>query len=123
MIHIQTKLKINDNSGIKIGQCLKIYKKKTGQIGDVILISIKKLRINSKKKIKITKGDLFKALIIHTAYFKKSTIGNMIKFDTNCIIILNNQNKPLGTRIFGPITSEFRFKKQFKILALSSHIL
>ncbi len=99
MIHIQTKLKINDNTGIKLGQCIKIYKRKTGSIGDTILISAKKLRLNQKKKIKILKGDLFKALIVHTAYNKKSTIGNMIKFDKNCIVILNNQNKPLGTRI------------------------
>ena len=47
----------------------------------------------------------------------------MIKFDKNCIIVLNSQNKPLGTRIFGPITSEFRKKKQFKILSLASNIL
>lgn len=123
MIQIQTKLKINDNSGIKIGQCIKIYKKRIGQIGDTILISVKRLRLNQKKKVKIIKGNLFKALIIHTKYQKKSTIGNMIKFDKNCIIILNNQNKPLGTRIFGPITSEFRKQKNFKILALASNIL
>lgn len=123
MIHIQTKLKINDNTGIKIGQCIKIYKKKTGKIGDVILLSVKKLRLNQKKKKKIIKGDLFKGLIIHTAFSKKSTIGNFIKFDKNSVIILNNQNKPLGTRIFGPITSEFRKKKNFKILSLSSNIL
>jgi len=123
MIQIQTKLKVNDNSGIKKGQCIKIYKKKTGKIGDTVLISAKTLRLNQKKKIKITKGDLFKALIIHTKYQKKSTIGNIIKFDQNCVIILNNQNKPLGTRIFGPITSEFRKQKNFKILSLSSNIL
>lgn len=52
MIQIQTKVKINDNSGIKIGQCLKIYKKKVGKIGDTILISAKKLRLNQKKKNK-----------------------------------------------------------------------
>ena len=123
MIQVQTKLKINDNSGIKIGQCIKIYKKKIGKIGDTVLISAKKLLLNQKKKNKIIKGDLFKALIIHTKYQKKSTIGNMIKFDKNSIIILNNQNKPLGTRIFGPITSEFRKQKNFKILSLSSNIL
>jgi large subunit ribosomal protein L14 len=123
MIQIQTKLKINDNSGIKIGQCIKIYKRKVGKIGDKILVSAKKLRLNQKKKVKIRKGDLFKALIVHTKYQKKSTIGNIIKFDKNCIIILNNQNKPLGTRIFGPITSEFRKQKNFKILSLSSNIL
>jgi large subunit ribosomal protein L14 len=123
MIQIQSQLKINDNTGIRIGQCIKIYKHKIGKIGDTILISVKKLRLNQKKKTKIVKGDLFKALIVHTTYSKKSTIGNMIKFDKNCIIILNNQNKPLGTRIFGPITSEFRKQKNFKILSLSSNIL
>ena len=123
MIQIQSKLLINDNSGINIGQCIKIYKKKTGIIGDIILISVKKLRLNSKKKTKIMKGDLLKAIIIYTKYQRKNTIGNYIKFDKNSIIILNNQNKPLGTRIFGPITSHFRKKKNFKILSLSSSIL
>jgi large subunit ribosomal protein L14 len=123
MIHIETKLKIKDNTGVKIGQCIKIYKKKTGSIGDLILISVKSLRLNKKKKIKINKGDLLKALIIQTKYSSKNTIGNYIKFDNNCAIILNNQNKLMGTRILGPITSEFRKKKQFKILSLSSNIL
>ena len=123
MIQIQSKLFINDNSGINIGQCIKIYKKKTGIIGDIILISVKKLRLNYKKKTKIMKGDLLKAIIIYTKYQRKNTIGNYIKFDKNSIIILNNQNKPLGTRIFGPITSHFRKKKNFKILSLSSSIL
>lgn len=123
MIQKRTLLKINDNSGIKIGQCIKIYKKNIGSIGDKILISVKKLRLNDKKKIKIKKGDLFKAFIIQSVYKNKSTINNMINFDENCIIILNNQNKPLGTRILGPITSEFRKKKFFKLISLSSNIL
>ena len=104
MIHLETKLKIKDNTGIKIGQCIKIYKKKTGAIGDLILISVKNLRLNKKKKIKINKGDLLKALIIQTKYSVKNTINNYIKFDNNCAIILNNQNKFMGTKILGPIT-------------------
>ena len=68
MIQIQSKLFINDNSGINIGQCIKIYKKKTGIIGDIILISVKKLRLNSKKKTKIMKSDLLKEIIIYTKY-------------------------------------------------------
>lgn len=124
MIQIQTKLKINDNSGIKVGQCIKIYQKNNvGTVGDIILISVKKLKLNPKKKIKLVKGDLFKALIIHTSYSTKNTIGNHIKFDSNCSVILNTQKKLLGTRIFGPITSIFRKQKQFKILSLASHIL
>ena len=122
MIHIQTKLNVNDNSGIKLAQCLKIYKKKTGKIGDIILISIKNLKTNSSKK-KLLKGDLLKAVIIYTKYKNKNTIGNLIKFDINSIIILNNQNKPLGTRIFGPITSTFRKLKNFKILSIANNII
>ena len=122
MIHIQTKLNVNDNSGIKLAQCLKIYKKKNGQIGDIILISIKNLKTNSSKK-KLLKGDLLKAVIIYTKYKNKNTIGNLIKFDINSIIILNNQNKPLGTRIFGPITSTFRKLKNFKILSIANNII
>lgn len=120
---MQTNLYINDNTGIKLGQCLKIYKKKNGSIGDKILISVKKIKFNKKKKIKISNGDMFKAYIIHTTFHKKNTIGNFIKFDKNSIIILNNQNKPLGTRIFGPITSYFRNEKYLKILSLSSNII
>jgi large subunit ribosomal protein L14 len=123
MIQKKTQVKINDNSGIKLGYCIKVYKKSFGIIGDKILISVKKLRLNKKKKIKIKKGDLFKAFIIQSTYKKKTTINNMIHFDENCIIILNNQNKPIGTRIFGPITSEFRKTKNFKIISLSSNIL
>jgi large subunit ribosomal protein L14 len=123
MIHIQTKLNIKDNTGVKIGQCIKIYKRATGSIGDIILISVKNLRLNKKKKIKIIKGDLLKALIIQTKYSTKNTIGNYIKFDNNSAVIINNQNKLMGTRILGPITSEFKKKKKFKILSLSSNIL
>lgn len=123
MIHIQTILKIKDNTGVKKGQCIKIYKRATGAIGDTILISVKSLRLNQKKKIKIAKGDLLKALIIQTKYSSKNTIGNFIRFDENCAVVLNSQNKLIGTRILGPITSEFRKKKNFKILSLSSNIL
>lgn len=124
MIQIQTKLKINDNSGIKRGQCIKIYKKNNkGTIGDTVLVSVKNLKLNPKKKIKIVKGDLFKALIVHAKYSTISTIGNYIRFDSNCCIILNTQNKLIGTRVFGPVTSKFRQFKHLKILSLSSHIL
>ena len=60
---------------------------------------------------------------MHTRFFNKNTLGNRIKFDNNNIILLDNQEKPLGTRIFGPITSEFRKSKKLKILSLASNIL
>ena len=123
MIQIQTKLKIKDNTGVKKGQCIKTFQGSFASIGDIILISVKSLRLNKKKKKKINKGDILKALIIQTKYSVQNTIGNYIRFDENCIIILNNNNQPLGTRILGPITSEFRKKKNMKIISLASNIL
>ena len=122
MIQKQTKIKINDNSSIKIGQCIKVYQKKSGKISNLILLSVKTLRSNQKTN-KMTQGTLLKALIIHTKYNEKNTIGNKIHFDQNCVIILNNQKEPLGSRIFGPITSIFRKQKNFKLLSLASNIL
>jgi large subunit ribosomal protein L14 len=123
MIQVQSKIKIKDNTGIKEGNCIKVLKKKNATIGDLILISIRNLKLNSLKKNKFYKGDIVKCLIIQTKFSNKSVIGNYIKFKDNAAIVLNNQNKPLGTKIFGLITSEFRKNKQFKILSLSSNIL
>jgi len=98
----------------------------TASIGDTLLISVKSLRLKVKKKtkaVKITKGDILKGVVIRTKYSVKNTIGSFIRFDENAIIILNNQENPMGTRIFGPITNEFRKRKNLKILSLSSNIL
>lgn len=123
MLQLQSKIQIKDNTGIKEGICIKILNKKNGQIGSLILISIKKIKFNILKKNKFNKGDVIKGLIIQTKYPSKNNYQNYIKFYNNSAIILNNNNKPLGTKIFGLITSTFRKKKQFKILSLSSNIL
>ena len=123
MIQLQTKVQIKDNTGIKEGICIKVLNKKEGKIGDLILISIKKVKQNILKKNKFNKGDIIKCLIIQTKYFSKNNFQNYIQFYNNSVIILNNNNKPLGTKIFGLISSIFRKKKQFKIISLSFNIL
>ena len=123
MITVQTKLTIKDNSGAKKGQCIQVYQGTHAGIGEIILVSIKQLRKKLKKKIKIKKGDLSKALIIQTKYKTKNTIGNYINFDQNNIILLNNQLQPISTRITSPVTNKLRKKKQLKIISLSSYIL
>lgn len=122
MISVQTQLHIKDNTGIKKGQCIKVYKGKAAKTGDIILISVKKLR-KLKKEIKFKKGEVLKAMVIQTKYKTKSTIDNYIKFDENSVIILNNQLQPASTRITTPITNQLRKRKQFKILSLASNII
>ena len=119
MLQIQTKVKISDNTGGKVGSCLKIYKSKKGSIGDFLLISIKKIKPLKKHRLKLVKGDIYKALIIRTQYKTLNFSNNYIRFNQNSIILLNN-NKPLGTRIFGPIPIKLRKQKLFKIISLSS---
>lgn len=124
MISIQTLLSVKDNTGIKKVQCIKIFKGLTASIGDIILISVKKLKFfNTQKKIKIKKGNILKAIIIQTKYPCKNTIGNYIRFDQNCVLLLNNQGNLIGNRIFSPITTHFRKKKNVKILTLASRVL
>ena len=123
MINVQTYLKIKDNTGGNQAQAIKIYKGRYASIGDTILVTIKKLRNKINNKNKVIKGNVFKALVIRTKYKKRNTINNFINFDENSIILLNNQNQPLGTRILGPVTNKLRKIKKIKIISLSSYIL
>lgn len=123
MIQMQTNLKVSDNTGVKKVQCIKVYTKKHAKIGDIILISVKKIKPKYNKKYKISKGDMFKAILIRSKYNQKNYINNYISFNENSVILLNNQKKPLGTRILGPMPIFLRKLKFFKIITLSSIII
>jgi large subunit ribosomal protein L14 len=126
MIQTQTLLKVSDNSGAKIAKCIKVlggFKKKYAKLGDIIIVSIQKLRNKSKNTSKVKKGEVCKALIIRTKvkYFKKD--GTQICFNENSITLLNKQENPIGTRIIGPIPKFLKKKKFQKILSLSSGLV
>ena len=124
MVKQGTILKIADNSGAKTAKCIKIlggYKKKTAKLGDLIVVSIQKLRskINIKKSLKVKKKDIFKAIIIRTKYVieKKSRIK--FKFKNNYIALIDKQNNPLATRIIGFVTKKLK-KNYNKFVSISS---
>lgn len=126
MIQQQTILKVSDNSGAKTAKCIKVlggFKKKYAKLGDIIVVSIQKLRNKSKNTSKVKKGEVYKALIIRTKtkYIKKD--GTQIWFHENSVTLLNKQDSPVGTRIIGPISKVLK-KKQFqKILSISSGLI
>lgn len=122
MIQKQTQVKISDNTGGKLGMCIATYKAKSGKIGDIILISIKKIKSQSKQRIKLTKGDMYKALIIRTKKLMLNFANTSIKFDQNAVILLKN-NKPIGSRIFGPVPLKLRNQKLFKIISLANTLI
>jgi large subunit ribosomal protein L14 len=122
MIQAQTKLRAADNSGAKLLLCIKVLggsKRRYASVGDVIVVSVKEAMPNSKVK----KGDVMRAVIVRTAKEVARQDGSYIKFDENSAVLINQQNEPIGTRIFGPVARELRAKNFMKIISLAPEVL
>ncbi len=122
MIQMQSILDVADNSGAKKLYCIKVLggsKRKYASIGDIIVASVKEAIPNSKVK----KGDVVKAVIVRTAKEIGRPDGSYIRFDDNSGVVINNQQEPVGTRIFGPVARELRAKKFMKIISLAPEVL
>ena len=122
MIQPQTRLKVADNSGAKEIMCIRVLGgsfRRSGNIGDVIVASVKSAIPGGKVK----KGDVVKAVIVRTHMGIQRADGSYIKFDDNAAVIIDNQKQPQGTRIFGPIARELRDKDYMKIISLAPEVL
>ena len=122
MVQMTTVLDVADNSGAKKVMCVKVLggsKRKYASIGDVIVVSIKEAIPNAKVK----KGDVAKAVIVRTKKEIARVDGTYIRFDTNSAVLINKDNEPIGTRIFGPVARELRAKKFTKIINLAPEVL
>lgn len=122
MIQMQTNLDVADNSGARRVQCIKVLggsKRKTAGVGDVIVVSVKEAIPRGRVK----KGEVLKAVIVRTAKEVRRDDGTAIRFDRNAAVLINNQNEPIGTRIFGPVTRELRAKQFMKIISLAPEVL
>lgn len=121
MIQQQTLVKIADNSSIKNAKCIKVLEKlKKASIGDMIIVSIQKIKDNSNNKL--NKKMLVKAVVLTTKQFFNCKNGFFLKFKTNSIVILDAKKAPIATRIFGLVPR--RLKKKFpKIIALSNYLI
>lgn len=126
MIQSGTLLYNIDNSGARKVICIKVlggYRRRYAKLGDKILVSIQSLRAKRRITSKVLKGELHSALIVKTKIFGFNFLGNCKKFRTNSVILLNKNNKLLGTRIFGGLSKLFRYTRFLKILFVSSGIL
>jgi large subunit ribosomal protein L14 len=122
MIQMQTLLEAADNSGAKKLSCIKVLggsRRRYASVGDVIIVSVKEAIPNSKVK----KGDVMRAVIVRTVKEVRRLDGSYIKFDDNSAVLINPQNEPVGTRIFGPVARELRSKKFMKIISLAPEVL
>ena len=122
MIQMQSNLGVADNSGARSVQCIKVLGgsgRKIASIGDIIVVSVKEAIPRGRVK----KGDIHRAVIVRTAKEIHRNDGSSTKFDNNAAVLITNQNEPIGTRIFGPVTRELRLKKFMKIISLAPEVL
>lgn len=122
MIQMQTNLDVADNSGARRVQCIKVLggaKRRYARVGDIIVVSVKE----AAPKGRVKKGDVRKAVVVRTAADIKRRDGSVIRFDNNAAVLLNPNNEPIGTRIFGPVPRELRAKQHMKIVSLAPEVL
>ena len=122
MIQMQSNLEVADNSGARRVQCIKVLGgsgRKVAGVGDVIVVSVKEAIPRGKVK----KGDVHRAAIGTPDFLGGAHDDRAIRFDRNAAVLLNKQNEPIGTRIFGPVTRELRGRSFMKIVSLAPEVL
>ncbi len=122
MIQMQTRLRAADNSGAKELMCIKVLggsKRRYAGVGDVIVCSVKQAAPHGAVK----KGDVVRAVVVRTAKEQGRADGSYIRFDENAAVLIDADNNPRGTRIFGPVARELRDKRFMRIVSLSPEVL
>ena len=122
MIQTQTYLDVADNSGARRVMCIKVLggsKRRYAGVGDLIKVTVKEAIPRGKVK----KGQVMNAVVVRTKKGVRRPDGSLIKFDDNAAVLLNAQNAPIGTRIFGPVTRELRSEQFMKIVSLAPEVL
>jgi large subunit ribosomal protein L14 len=122
MVQTTSTLDVADNSGAKKVMCIRVLggtRRKYASIGDIIVVSIKEAIPNAKVK----KGEVAKAVIVRTKKEVSRQDGSYIRFDTNSAVLVDKDNEPVGTRIFGPVARELRAKRFMKIISLAPEVL
>jgi|TARA_A100001037_G_scaffold183638_1_gene164531 large subunit ribosomal protein L14 len=122
MIQQETRLKVADNSGAKTVQCFKVLggsKRRYATVGDVVVVSVK----TSIPGGMVKKGDVSRAVIVRVSKELRRKDGSYIRFDENAAVLLNSQNEPRGTRIFGPVARELRDSGYMKIISMAPEVL
>ncbi len=122
MIQPRTMLEVADNSGAKKVQCIRVMggsHKKYASLGDTIIVAVKEAAPDGAVK----KGEVARAVVVRTVKEVRRRDGSYIRFDRNAAVLLNPQNNPIGTRIFGPVARELRDKQYTKIISLAPEVI
>jgi len=122
MVQVESRLRVADNTGAKIIQCIKVLggtRRRYARVGDVIVITVKDAIPGGAVK----KGDVKKAVVVRTRKEQRRRDGSYIRFDENAGVLIDELGEPIGTRIFGPVARELREKRFMKIISLAPEVL
>ena len=122
MIQTQSYLEVADNSGARRVMCIKVLggsKRRYARVGDLIKVTVKEAIPRGRVK----KGQVMNAVVVRTRKGVRRADGSIIRFDQNAAVLLNPQNQPVGTRIFGPVTRELRNENFMRIISLAPEVL
>jgi large subunit ribosomal protein L14 len=122
MIQLRSTLEVADNSGAKRVQCVKVLggsRRRYARLGDVVVVSVKEALPDSN----IKKGSVTKAVVVRTRNASRRPDGSYIRFDQNAVVLINPAGEPVGTRIFGPVARELRWREYMKIISLAPEVL
>src|SRR4051812_1148723 len=122
MIQMQTMLDVADNTGAKTARCIKVLgssRRRYAGLGDVIVVAVQKVLPNGA----IKHGQVVKGVIVRTKKSARRTDGSYVRFDSNAIVLVDNDNNPRGTRIFGAVARELRDRKFMKIISLAAEVV
>ena len=122
MIQVQTRLDVADNTGARSAMCIKVLggsRRRYATVGDIIVATVKRALPGSD----IKSGDIVRCVIVRTAKAVRRADGSYVRFDRNAAVIIDNDNNPRGTRIFGAVARELREKNYMKIVSLASEVV
>ncbi|TET47021.1 50S ribosomal protein L14 [candidate division TA06 bacterium] len=122
MIQEYTRLAVADNSGARVGMCVKVLggtRRRYARLGDVVVISVKDAMPGSQ----IKKGSIHRAVIVRTKKAHRRMDGSYVRFDENAAVLIDELKEPKGTRIFGPVARELRERHFMKIISLASEVV
>ena len=122
MVQVESRLRVADNTGAKVVQCIKVLggtRRRYARVGDIIVITVKDAIPGGTVK----KGEVLKAVVVRTRKEIRRKDGTYIRFDENAGVLISDAGEPIGTRIFGPVARELREKRFMKIVSLAPEVL
>jgi large subunit ribosomal protein L14 len=126
MIQPGTLLHVVDNSGVKYVKCIRVLApsiKSSGNIGDVLIVSVKTIQQQKKIVSKIKQGDIFHAIVVNTLRMHQKFDSQRFQFFNNCVVLVNKNLKPVGNRIIGPVIKSLRQMQAFKFVSISAGLI